>query len=266
MPKHVARDPTGEGFIFKLMFFKLSVDIGKIVVNRVDEKSADAINFRLGQRRWAILKICPLGFDFGRKTVEPQLLDQNLDARLVQIVAATEAVIDAEYCLKVGKEVFTRQVFANDVAENRRAPQSTADENAEAHFTCIVAHRMHTDVVKQRTDAVLPGTVHRDLELARQIGKFRMERRPLPDQFRVWTRIDQFVVCDTGKLVRCGVANAVTRGLDGVHFNAGQISQYVGHALQCRPVKLDVLASGEVGVAAIISSRNRGQHAQLSRR
>ena len=161
------------------MPFEIRIHIRNILVRRVNEKSSDTINFCLRQRRRTIFEIRPLSFDFGRKAGEPQFLDQNLDARLVHIVAATETVIYAEYCLEVGKEVLAWQIFANNVTENWRAPQPAANENTEANFTgftFLIAHRVDADVMKQRTGTVFHCTVNRDLEFARQICKLRVER------------------------------------------------------------------------------------------
>ena len=59
------------------------------------------------------------------------------------------------------------------------------------------------------------------------------------------------------------VADAVAAGLDGMHLDARQIGQDIGHALERRPVELDVLARGEMAVAAIVGARDVRQHAQL---
>ena len=71
---------------------------------------------------------------------------------------------------------------------------------------------------------------------------------------------------NTCKLVRGGVAYAISGRLDSVHFNTGQIGQDVGDVFQLGPVELNVLAGGEVGIATIIFACNRGQHAHLPRR
>ena len=62
------------------------------------------------------------------------------------------------------------------------------------------------------------------------------------------------------------VADAVAAGLDGVHLDAGELGQDVGHVLERRPVELQVLARGEVAVAAVVLARDVRQLAQLPRR
>jgi len=105
--------------------------------------------------------------------------------------------------------------------------------------------------------------IHGDLELARQIGKFRIEGRPLADQLAPRTRVRDFLRIDAGKLIGGGVTNAVTAGLDTVHLDAGQRGENIRHVLQVRPVELDVLAGGHVAVALVPGAADVRQHAQL---
>src|SRR5690554_4641520 len=90
-----------------------------------------------------------------------------------------------------------------------------------------------------------------NLELARQVGEFRMERGPLADDLAPGARIDDLVSRNTGELVRRGIADTVAAGLDGVHLDLGQLFQNVGHVFQVRPVQLDILARGDVRVALV---------------
>ncbi len=106
-------------------------------------------------------------------------------------------------------------------------------------------------------------TRNRDLELARQVVELRMQRRPLADDFAVRPRILDLVRCDTGEMIGRGVADAVAAGLDGMHLDGGEIGQHVGHVFELRPVVLQVLARGEVGVVAVVLACQMREHAQL---
>ena len=182
MTKDIACHPAGKCLILKLMPLKIGVYVGKRLVNRVNKIGTHALDFGLRQGRWTIFKVRPFCFDFGRETGQPQFLDQYLDARLIHIVTTPKSVVDAEYCFEISEKVLTWQVFADDVTEDWRAAQSASNENAKgncadfARYAFRIVHRMHTDVMEKRTGAVFDGTVDRDLELARQIGKFRMKR------------------------------------------------------------------------------------------
>src|SRR5690606_24225138 len=101
-----------------------------------------------------------------------------------------------------------------------------------------------------------------NLELARQVGKFRMERGPLTDDFAPGTRIDDLVSRHTGELVRRGIADTVAAGLDGMHLDLGQLFQNVRHVFQIRPVQLNILARGDVRVALVVATGDVGQLAQ----
>ena len=106
---------------------------------------------------------------------------------------------------------------------------------------------------------------HRDLELARQVGEFRVEARPLAQQLGIGARIDDFVGGGAGVLVGTDVADAVAAGLDRMHLDGGEIGQDVGRFFQLDPVVLDVLPGGEVAIAAIVLVGDIAQHAHLRR-
>ena len=67
----------------------------------------------------------------------------------------------------------------------------------------------------------------------------------------------------TGELIRRGVADAIARGLDRVHFHGGEFAQNGGHIPKLGPVELDVLTGGKVAIAPVIGARDMGELAQL---
>ena len=99
--------------------------------------------------------------------------------------------------------------------------------------------------------AVVFGTCHGDLELARQELEFRVICRPLADQLSDGTGVCDLVSSGTGKVVRSHVADGVTGGLDRMHVHFSQRIKHVRHIAQLRPVVLDVLACGEVAIALV---------------
>ena len=50
-----------------------------------------------------------------------------------------------------------------------------------------------------------------------------------------------------------------------MHLHRGELGEDLGHLLELRPVELEVLARGEVAVAAVVLARDVGELAQLSR-
>ncbi len=93
-----------------------------------------------------------------------------------------------------------------------------------------------------------------------------MERRPLPQDLAPDEGVDDLVLRHAGEMIGRDVAEAVARGLDGVHLHRGQLGEDLGHLLEARPVELQVLAGGEVAVAAVVAARDVGEFAQLPRR
>lgn len=106
---------------------------------------------------------------------------------------------------------------------------------------------------------------HRDLELARQIGEFWMEGRPLTQQLgpRAWVR--HLISGDASILVRRDIADAIAAGLDGMHLDRCQLGQNVRRVGQLDPIILQVRSRGEVAIALVIFTRDLTQLAHLRR-
>ena len=65
-------------------------------------------------------------------------LDQDLDARLVHVVAPAVAVVDAHDRLDVDEDLLPRQELADHRADDRRAAHAAADQHLEADFAGFV--------------------------------------------------------------------------------------------------------------------------------
>src|SRR6266704_1311318 len=114
--------------------------------------------------------------------------------------------------------------------------------------------------------AIGPGTVHGELELAREIRELGMERGPLADDFAPDERVHDLVPRDAREMVGSDIAEGVAGGLDRVHLHGRQFREDVGHSLDLRPVQLQVLAGAEVAVAAVVLARDLREFSQLLRR
>ena len=108
---------------------------------------------------------------------------QNLDARLVRVVAPPQHVIDAHYRFQIGQKFVFRHKFGELFGNEGRAPLTAADMNLITNLTGFIAHNDNADIVQFDGCAVMRMAGHRNFKLARQIRKFRMEGRPLPDDF-----------------------------------------------------------------------------------
>ena len=201
-----------------------------------------------------------------REVVGADLVHQDLDARLVLVVAPAVQIVDAQDGLQVAQQVGLGQVVADQLGDDRRAALAAADVDGEAEAAVGEPLQLQADVVHLDGGAVVLGRGHRDLELARQEAELRVQRRPLADDLGVGARIGDLVGGGAGEVIGGDVADAVAGGLDGVHLDAGELVQDVGDVDELRPVELQVLARGEVAVAAVVGARDVGELAHLARR
>eukprot|EP01022_Parablepharisma_sp_SALTPOND_P026560 TRINITY_DN643_c0_g3_i1.p1 TRINITY_DN643_c0_g3~~TRINITY_DN643_c0_g3_i1.p1 ORF type:complete len:1321 (+),score=447.37 TRINITY_DN643_c0_g3_i1:3726-7688(+) len=259
----VALDPVGKTTVFGLQAFVLGIHRRQGSVGRIGEELRHALQFFLGQGGGTVLDLGPFLLDLAGKFLGADGLDQDLDARLVHVVAAAVLVVDAQDGFQVGHGVLPGQEVADDAAQDGRAAHAAADQHAEAHFAGFVLEHVQADVMHGSGGAVFGGAADGDLELARQVGELGVEGAPLADQFGIGTRIDDLVGGHASELVGGGVADAVARGLDGVHLDAGQFFQDLGGFFQLDPVELDVLAGGEVAIASVVLDGDLGELAQL---
>ena len=262
---HVALRPRGEGLVVALFAQIAGVVAGQRAVVGIDEVRRDSRDLVLGQRRRAAAAMLPFVLDLFAKGVDAERIDEDLDPRLVHVVAPAKAVVDAEDGFAIGDDVAPWHEGRDLLADHRRATEAAAHQHAETDVAGGVTHQVETDVVALDDGAILVGTIDRDLELARQVGEFRMEGGPLAQDLGPRARIDTFVFRDAGERVGSEVADAVARGLDRMHLDFGQFLEDLRHVLEGRPVELDVLARAEVTVTLVVGTRDVRQSAQLSR-
>ena len=155
-------------------------------------------------------------------------MHQDLDARLVLVVAPALQIVDAQDGLQVAQQVGLGQLVADQLGDDGRAALAAADVDGKAQAAAGEALQLQADVVHLDGGAVVLGRRHRDLELARQEAELRVQRRPLADDLGVGARIGHLVGGGAGEVIGGDVADAVAGGLDGVHLDAGQLVQDVG--------------------------------------
>lgn len=90
-----------------------------------------------------------------------------------------------------------------------------------------------------------------------------MQRRPLADDLRPDPRVVDLIGGRAGVLIGGDIADAVAAGLDGVHLHRGQISENGRDVGQRRPVVLQVLPGGEMGVALVVTAGDVGELTHL---
>ena len=193
----------------------------------------------------------PIGLDLLAEFVDAELIDEDLDARLVDVVAAAEQIVHAQDRLDVGEQMLLRQEGPDLLADIRDAAHAATDQHAEAVFAVRSLDDAQADVVEGRGGAILDGAGDGDLELARQPAEFRMQRRPLAQDLAPGTRVLQLVIGRGGIRVGGDVAHAIAARLDAMHLDLGEGGEHVGNVDQLHPVELEILPRGEMAVAAV---------------
>ena len=133
-------------------------------------------------------------------------------------------------------------------------------------LSLLVPDQVDADVMDVHGRTVIFCTAHSNLELAWQKRKLWMERRPLAYYLTIGTRVFQFILSYTGKMIGGDIAYAVPTCLDSVHLYAGQVSQDIGHGFQPGPVELNILPGSEMAVPLVILLGDMRQHPKLDGR
>ena len=192
-----------------------------------------------------------------------EFMDEDLDARLVLVVAPAIAVVDPKARLGIGDELVDRHEVADQRGDHRGAAHPAARIELRAHFA-VTLDDPHPDIVQPHRRAVFFRRDHRDLELAGQVGELRVEARPLAHQLGIGAGVDHLVRRRAREVIGRDVADAVAAGLDGVHLDRRKVRKRIGAVFQLDPVVLDVLARGEVAVAPVILVGDCRQHCHLA--
>jgi uncharacterized UPF0146 family protein len=82
-------------------------------------------------------------------------MDQDLDALLVDVVAATVAVPHAQYRLEVGADRVCRQEIAHERRDERRAPHASAYIDAEADITLRSPPNLQSDIMQLNRGTII---------------------------------------------------------------------------------------------------------------
>ena len=248
--------------------FEIIAADGHFVVQRLEfrrrEIGPDAVQFFLRKLQGAG------GFDLFEFALHPALhlfladgVDQNLDALLVDVVAAAVLIVHAQHRFEISQNILALHEILHQQRDIGRAAHAAAGIDAIADFPGLVLHDLHRHVVPQQRRAVMRRGAHRDLELAREENEFRMQARPLANDLAERPRVFDLLVRRAGEMIRGDVADAIAAGLDAMHLDAREFFQNVGHVHQLDPMELHIGARGEVAVALVVFARDMRQHAHL---
>ncbi len=109
------------------------------MVIRIAEAAGDLGDDGRIERQRAVLDALPFRFDFLGEGLDAELVHQNLDARLVDIVAPAELIVGAQHRFDVAQHVALVQERLYGLGEERRAAEPAADHDLEAGLSGFVA-------------------------------------------------------------------------------------------------------------------------------
>ena len=90
------------------------------------------------ERQRAVLDRLPFLLDLARESLRAEV-DQDLDARLVDVVAPAILIVGAQDRLDVAQKLAFRQERIDGLADERGPPEPAADDHLEAGLVGIVA-------------------------------------------------------------------------------------------------------------------------------
>src|SRR3989454_661266 len=240
--------------------------IGQPQVARARKPAFDAGDLLGNERRGTVFQVRPFGIDFLAEFLGAAFFHQDLDARLVDVVAPPVAVVDPQDGLDVSEQMPPGQKFADDESDRRSAAKASSDQHAEPHLAVLVLEGVQSDVVHGDRRTIRSCAVHGELELARKVGELGMERGPLADDLAPHKGIDDLVLRDAGEMIGGDIAEGIARGLDRVHLHGGELGEDVGRLRKLRPVQLEGLSRAEMAGAAVVFAGDMRELPQLLRR
>src|SRR5215472_13094242 len=120
------------------------------------------------ERERAVLDRLPLLLDLARKFLRAELVDQDLDACLVDVVAPAVLVVGAHDRFDVAEQITLGQEGFDSLAEEGSASEPAAYHHLEAGLAGSVAVHVQADVVNLHRGAIMRRRGKRNLELSRQ--------------------------------------------------------------------------------------------------
>src|SRR6266852_4453366 len=128
---NVAFVPVRERPLGRKRGFESGVGRRQPQIARAREPAFDAGDLLGNERRGTVLQVRPLGVDLLAEFLGAALLQQDLDARFVDVVAPPVAVVDPQDGFDIRKQVPPGEKYADDESDRRRAPQAPAYQHAE---------------------------------------------------------------------------------------------------------------------------------------
>ncbi len=111
------------------------------------EERLDALEVGGIEHRRGVLRGREFLFDQLAELLRADGLHQDLDTRLVNVVATTFEVVHAQDGFEIREQILLRQELANHVTDHGRATEAAADQHFETDFALLVLHEVQANVV-----------------------------------------------------------------------------------------------------------------------
>ena len=115
------------------------ISIGQLLILWRFKVGSDAVQLFNGEGARAILQVLPFLLDLASKFFDAQRLDQNLDTRLVFVIATTVLVVHTHDRFDIGQHMRPRQKLADHTADDRCTTQTTTHQHLKTYLTrCVL--------------------------------------------------------------------------------------------------------------------------------
>ena len=138
MAERIALDPAREGRIFVPLPLEAGIMVCQGLVGVRGKVRLEAFEFLFRHDRRAVCQVRPLRFDCGGESGGCQFAHQDFDARLVLVVAAAEAVVDAQDGVEIIDQFGARDEFADHRSDHWRAAEAAADDYPCAELAVVI--------------------------------------------------------------------------------------------------------------------------------
>ncbi|MCY1304169.1 hypothetical protein D9M70_539150 [compost metagenome] len=135
---HVLLHPAGKVRIGFLPACKAFPALGAVFEGGRREVGGDCLNVGFRQLQLGVLQRRELDFDLTRQLLGTGFVHEDLDARLVLVVATAMQVVHAHDRRGVGQQILFRQEVADLLGDHRRAALATADIDGKADAAVLV--------------------------------------------------------------------------------------------------------------------------------
>src|SRR4029077_4239191 len=98
------------------------IDVAEDLVGLRPKEAAHPLDLLERQARRILAVGLPLRVDQLAEALDAERLDEDLDARLVEVVAAPLAVVDPQDGIQISQQLLARQELAEHLADHRCAP------------------------------------------------------------------------------------------------------------------------------------------------